>query len=389
MKPQEQENNLSVLEPLLKKWDSQDDVSPEKVDVNCFVSDCSAMVFGKSPDGRKRVRRRPGGQFSPIPRSQMTPFEGASVIVWVGGINIEAHTELTILVGGSLTARCYVEEVLWDHVVPFAQFTVGIPRTGSGPRNGYKDLVCLGDLQIHFLQFPHVQEAMWGRRRNEDILENLKVTLVLNYIQDYQKNWQDHLNRMPRTRIPKRQWKMQKERLADEFTSALNLFQATQRKAAQKEKEQMQRVRANSGLGDPFGGSRYSEQLIELQDNTGQQDAQMMDEMNLQMLEEQEQAIRQLESDISDVNQIFKELGAMVHEQGEVIDSIEASVEKTEVFVNEGTANYGRPAITRQVDCTGPIRWPLQSPDLNPGLLFSGDSSRIMSMRLSHAPFLN
>ncbi|XP_069701712.1 syntaxin-12 isoform X2 [Periplaneta americana] len=134
-----------------------------------------------------------------------------------------------------------------------------------------------------------------------------------------------------------RQWKMQKERLADEFTSALNLFQATQRKAAQKEKEQMQRVRANSGLGDPFGGSRYSEQLIELQDNTGQQDAQMMDEMNLQMLEEQEQAIRQLESDISDVNQIFKELGAMVHEQGEVIDSIEASVEKTEVFVNEGT----------------------------------------------------
>jgi len=42
--------------------------------------------------------------------------------------------------------------------------------------------------------------------------------------------------------------------LAEEFTAALNLFQATQRRAAQKEKEQMQRVRANSGLGDPFGG---------------------------------------------------------------------------------------------------------------------------------------
>jgi len=51
-----------------------------------------------------------------------------------------------------------------------------------------------------------------------------------------------------------RQWKMQKERLAEEFTTALNMFQATQRRAAQKEKEQMQRVRANSGLGDPFGG---------------------------------------------------------------------------------------------------------------------------------------
>ncbi|KDR12892.1 syntaxin-7 isoform X2 [Zootermopsis nevadensis] len=135
-----------------------------------------------------------------------------------------------------------------------------------------------------------------------------------------------------------RQWKMQKDRLADEFTTALNMFQATQRRAAQKEKEQIQRVRANSGLGDPFGGSRYSEQLIELQDNGRQQDVQVMDEMNLQLLEEQEQAIRQLESDISDVNQIFKELGAMVHEQGEVIDSIEASVEKTEVFVGEGAS---------------------------------------------------
>ncbi|KAJ9576142.1 hypothetical protein L9F63_006964 [Diploptera punctata] len=143
---------------------------------------------------------------------------------------------------------------------------------------------------------------------------------------------------LPASTSEQRQWKMQKERLADEFTTALNTFQATQRRAAQKEKEQMQRVRANSGFGDPFGRwSGRHEQLIELQDSTGQQDMQMMDEMNLQMLEEQEQAIRQLESDISDVNQIFKELGAMVHEQGEVIDSIEASVEKTEVFVGEGT----------------------------------------------------
>lgn len=56
------------------------------------------------------------------------------------------------------------------------------------------------------------------------------------------------------------------------------------------------------------------------------------------MLEEQAQAIQQLESDISDVNQIFKELGAMVHDQGEIVDSIEASIEKTEVFVNDGAS---------------------------------------------------
>ncbi|XP_021932117.1 syntaxin-7 isoform X4 [Zootermopsis nevadensis] len=166
---------------------------------------------------------------------------------------------------------------------------------------------------------------------------------IQHYTQQLAKDTSANLKELTGLPLPsyaseQRQWKMQKDRLADEFTTALNMFQATQRRAAQKEKEQIQRVRANSGLGDPFGGSRYSEQLIELQDNGRQQDVQVMDEMNLQLLEEQEQAIRQLESDISDVNQIFKELGAMVHEQGEVIDSIEASVEKTEVFVGEGAS---------------------------------------------------
>lgn len=45
-----------------------------------------------------------------------------------------------------------------------------------------------------------------------------------------------------------------------------------------------------------------------------------------------------LQSNISDINQIFKDLGALVYDQGEVIDSIEASVERTEVSVNEGAS---------------------------------------------------
>lgn len=41
---------------------------------------------------------------------------------------------------------------------------------------------------------------------------------------------------------------------------------------------------------------------------------------------------------ISEVNDIFKELAAMVHDQGEIVDSIEANVEKTEVMVEEGAS---------------------------------------------------
>lgn len=38
-----------------------------------------------------------------------------------------------------------------------------------------------------------------------------------------------------------------------------------------------------------------------------------------------------------DVNTIFKELATMVHEQGEMIDSIEANVETAQMRVEEGT----------------------------------------------------
>ncbi|XP_011154390.1 syntaxin-7 isoform X3 [Harpegnathos saltator] len=151
-----------------------------------------------------------------------------------------------------------------------------------------------------------------------------------------------------------RQRKMQKERLQDEFTSALNSFQAVQRLAASKEKEMVRKAKASAGIA-PFG-EKKQETLIELQDSktytTDNTQPKMMqhqqqEQLNLRLLEEQEASIRQLESNISDINQIFKDLGALVYDQGEVIDSIEASVERTEVSVNEG-ASQVRQAISRK-----------------------------------------
>ncbi|XP_020294909.1 syntaxin-7 [Pseudomyrmex gracilis] len=139
-----------------------------------------------------------------------------------------------------------------------------------------------------------------------------------------------------------RQRKMQKERLQEEFTSALNSFQAVQRLAAAKEKEMVRKAKASAGI-PPFG-EKKQETLIELQNSRYSNDAklqqqeQLQEQMNLRMLEEQEASIRQLESNISDINQIFKDIGALVYDQGEVIDSIEASVERTEVSVTEGAA---------------------------------------------------
>ena len=61
------------------------------------------------------------------------------------------------------------------------------------------------------------------------------------------------------------------------------------------------------------------------------------EQQNLEHLIERERAVTQLEADIMDVNQIFKDLAAMVHDQGELVDSIEANVETSSIRVSEGT----------------------------------------------------
>jgi len=143
--------------------------------------------------------------------------------------------------------------------------------------------------------------------------------------------------------------KLQRERLLNEFTAALNSFQSLQREAAQKEKDEVKRVRSGSGLAGPPGSRDNA--LVMLDDNETQQyrapQRQMQtfdDDVDVQALEERERAIRQLESDIVDVNTIFKELSTMVHEQGEIIDSIEANVESAQMRVEEGTSQLATAA---------------------------------------------
>ncbi|KAK7078473.1 Syntaxin-7 [Halocaridina rubra] len=51
---------------------------------------------------------------------------------------------------------------------------------------------------------------------------------------------------------------------------------------------------------------------------------------------EREQSIRQLETDIIDINEVMRDLSAMVTSQGEIIDSIEDNVESAHGHVEEG-----------------------------------------------------
>uniref|UniRef100_A0A1B6LHC9 t-SNARE coiled-coil homology domain-containing protein n=1 Tax=Graphocephala atropunctata TaxID=36148 RepID=A0A1B6LHC9_9HEMI len=175
-----------------------------------------------------------------------------------------------------------------------------------------------------------------------------------NLVKDTNINLKD-LNSIPSPALvtEQREFKMQKDRLQEEFAAAANAFQEIQRYELQKEKEEVRRTRANSNIAPPpssrdiFGEDSFSSQLIELRDSNTpkhQQQQLQQDDMDLQMLQEQEQSIQELEKNIGEVNDIFKELAVMVHDQGEIVDSIEASVEKTEVFVDRGASELRQAA---------------------------------------------
>ncbi|KAG7460707.1 hypothetical protein MATL_G00201620 [Megalops atlanticus] len=140
--------------------------------------------------------------------------------------------------------------------------------------------------------------------------------------------------------------KIQKERLVNDFTNALGVFQKTQRLAAEKEKEFVDRVRANSRLstGLPDDDGKPSP----FESSEGHSQAQTQEEAitedDLQLILERESSIRQIESDIRDVNEIFKDLAMMVHEQGDMIDSIEANVENADSSVQSATQQLARAA---------------------------------------------
>ena len=77
----------------------------------------------------------------------------------------------------------------------------------------------------------------------------------------------------------------------------------------------------------------------------------IQEEYDMEQLQERERSIRQLESDILDVNTIFKDLATLVHDQGEMIDSIEANVESTQVRVSEGTEHLRQAETYKVLKC--------------------------------------
>ncbi|XP_076827933.1 syntaxin-12 [Brachyhypopomus gauderio] len=180
-----------------------------------------------------------------------------------------------------------------------------------------------------------------------------RLQQMQHYTNQLAKETNNHLKELgslpqPQSPSEQRQQRIQRDRLMNDFSAALNNFQAVQRRAAEMERESVARVRTASRMLAEEGSQ--NDQLVTFEKNEDWRESQShteeerITEEDLEMIKERETNIQQLESDIMDVNQIFKDLAVMIHDQGDMIDSIEANVENAEVHVDHGAEHLQRAA---------------------------------------------
>lgn len=148
----------------------------------------------------------------------------------------------------------------------------------------------------------------------------------------------------PMSLSERRQRTFMRDRLTNDFSEALKNFQVVQR--AIKAVDPMLRDRAAStkGSGDqvlidlvPQEGGAQSGEGQQLQ-----QQQQLDKGLNVEEIREREESVRKLESDIVEVNHIFKDLAQIIHTQGETVDSIEQSIFRATEEVSRGAQEIAR-----------------------------------------------
>ncbi|KIR96752.1 syntaxin 7 [Cryptococcus deuterogattii 2001/935-1] len=121
-------------------------------------------------------------------------------------------------------------------------------------------------------------------------------------------------------------------KLSKEFTNAITAFQRVQKLSAEKQRlyVENQKRKVNKLVEESEEAHDEPRGSVELEQVQTQQQVQHVSAQELEFQEtliaEREAEIREIESGIHELNDIFRDLGTMVVEQGGLIDNIESNV---------------------------------------------------------------
>lgn len=131
---------------------------------------------------------------------------------------------------------------------------------------------------------------------------------------------------------------IQHSRLMKALRDYMTKFQSLQQTAAEIEQEALDRA---SAAGSPIAHPSPFREPIREEPHSPSLTPQVYRQVQASATEDEEQAaaVRQLESNINDIRTIFKDLAAMVHEQGEVVEQIDEKTDIAATRVESGNQN--------------------------------------------------
>uniref|UniRef100_G3WQA9 Protein phosphatase 1 regulatory subunit 8 n=4 Tax=Theria TaxID=32525 RepID=G3WQA9_SARHA len=201
---------------------------------------------------------------------------------------------------------------------PLGMYRAAGPSGSQGPQPRDFDSIfniCCG----------HIQKISYATAQIKNLMSQLGTKQDCSKLQENLQQLQHSTNQLaketneclkelgslplPLSTSEQRLQKLQKERLMNDFSVALNNFQAVQRKVSEKEKETVARARAGSRLSAEE--RQREEQLVSFDSNEewnqmqSQDDELAITEQDLELIKERETAIRQLEKLIIDEKKYY------------------------------------------------------------------------------------
>lgn len=143
-------------------------------------------------------------------------------------------------------------------------------------------------------------------------------------------------------------------KLAKDFQLVLREFQKAQRLAAERETTYAPLVPKEEVLlyseqrdEEPTKNSEQTSLLVE---SKRQEVIQLENEIVFYdaIIEEREQGIKEIQQQIGEVNDIFKDLAVLVHEQGVVIDDISSNIESSHARTTEASSQLAKASKTQR-----------------------------------------
>lgn len=154
--------------------------------------------------------------------------------------------------------------------------------------------------------------------------------------------------------------RMQQEKLSQDFKSVLQKFQTASQVAVSKERDTVSRERAQSqsrgfggggggggdgdfggGYNSAYGGDSERDRLIADERRAQMEHMDNQIDYSSSLIVEREEAIKEIEATMVEVNDIYRDLSTLVVEQGAQLDNIEANMSSADASVESGVQQLG------------------------------------------------